>query len=62
MFKKLGSLVVLCLIVIGTINFVSLNKPFFSSVGDVVSKKPAAEIPSGIIHEVFNHQWKFIQS
>lgn len=62
MIKKLGSLIVMGLIIVGTINFVSLNKTFFSSVGTVITKKPAAEIPGGIVHEVLNHQWKFVQS
>jgi len=62
MIKKLGSLLITGLIVVGTINTISLNKKVFTEIGDVLSKKPAAEIPGGVIHEVMSHHWKFVQS
>jgi len=62
MIKKLGSLLITGLIVVGIINTISLNKPVFEDIGKTLTKKPAAEIPGGIVSDVFDHQWKFIAS
>lgn len=59
MIKKLGKLVVVCLIVIGGYNVVTLNKPVFSKIGTTLTKKPVGEIPGELVSDISSHSWKF---
>jgi hypothetical protein len=61
MIKKLSSLTVLCLIVIGSINVVTLNKNVFNDIGKTITTKTVAEIPSEVFSDVIQHDWKFVQ-
>jgi hypothetical protein len=61
MIKKLGKIVVICLIVIGGLNVVSLNKSAFNNLRETITTKPVTEIPGGIVADVFDHQWKFVR-
>lgn len=62
MIKKLTSVALTGLLIVGVVNVVTLNKPVFEHIGKTLTKKPAAEIPGGIVSDVFDHQWKFIAS
>lgn len=59
MIKKLGKLLVVCLIVIGGYNVVTLNKPVFSKIGNTLTKKSISEIPGELVSDISSHSWKF---
>ena len=60
MLKKLSSFIVLSLIVIGSLNVITLNKDVFENIGKTFTTKTVNEIPSGILSDVTKHSWKFI--
>jgi hypothetical protein len=62
MVKKLGKLLVVCLIIIGGLNIVSLNARAFKDIKTTVTTKPLSEIPGGVLSTVTHHQWKFVKS
>lgn len=61
MLKKLGSLIVISLIIIGALNVVSINKKVFKGIVTTIAKKPLGDIPGGIASNVVDHKWKFVR-
>ena len=59
MFKTVGKVVVVCLVVVGALNFYSLNKPAFKGITTTITKEPASEIPGKVLTTVTHHNWKF---
>jgi len=58
MFKSLGKVVVVSLVIIGAINFHALNKPAFSSISKTVTTKSLGKIPGEVIGTITSHQWR----
>jgi hypothetical protein len=62
MLKKIGTFVVVALVVIGALNFHSLNASAFKSIKTTVTTKSLGEIPGEVLTTVTHHQWKFVKS
>lgn len=60
MFKTVGKVVVIALVVVGALNFHSLNKSAFKAMTETVTKEPASEIPGKVLATVTSHHWKFL--
>lgn len=60
MFKTFGKVVVIALVVVGALNFHSLNKSAFKDITVTVKTKPAGEIPGKVLATVTSHHWKFL--
>jgi hypothetical protein len=51
---------VVALMVVGSLNIYSMNRPAFKDITTVVSTQPIGEIPIGLFSVVAKHHWKFI--
>lgn len=62
MFKKIGSIIVVCMVIVGALNVHALNKPVFKSITKAVTTETIGDIPGKVFTTVTNHHWKFIRS
>lgn len=58
--KVFGFSFVVLLMIAGSLNIYSMNKPAFKDATTVVTTKPIGEIPVGLFSVIVKHNWKFV--
>jgi hypothetical protein len=61
MIKTIGKVIVFCLIVIGVLNFHSLNAKAFKAMSMTITTKPLGKIPGEIATTVTSYPWEFVR-
>jgi hypothetical protein len=62
MFKKIGTFIVVVLVVVGALNFHALNAPAFKSITETMTTEAIGDIPGKVFSTVTSYQWKFVRS
>ena len=59
MIKKISKLVVVGLVIVGALNFHSLNKSAFKAITNTITTKPLAKIPGEVATTIVSYPWEF---
>lgn len=61
MVKTISKVVVVCLIVLGVLNFHSLNAKAFKAMSTTITTKPIGKIPGELAETIVSYPWEFVR-